>query len=573
LIIFARPPAGHRLEVRYEVDALVAALGLAGAIALLLWGTHMVQTGMQRAFGPSLRTVLARTLRNRFAAFLAGIGVTALLQSSTATGLMATNFAAGGLVAPIPAMAIMLGANVGTALIVTVLSFNVTVLSPPLILLGVLLFRREGSALTHDLGRVFIGLGLMILALHQMLVLLEPLEQSPDLATLLGLLSAMPLLAILLGAIAAWGTHSSVAVILLVMSLVASHVISLEPALLMVLGANLGTALNPLFEGTGTDPTARRLPLANLGNRVVGVVVAWPLLGLVIGGLAAVGMTGAAAVAAFHLGFNLVLALLTLPVLAPLARLLKRLIPDRLDPDDPGRPIYLDRAARETPIVAIGGAAREALRLADALEAMLTGAREALSRGDRKLIAETRARDDVLDSLNMAIKGYLTALDPEDLSEDDQRRLHQVLVFTMNMEQAGDVIDRNLLPHASKRLKRGLLPDADNEAELVALMDRLIANTRTAASLFVTEDPRTARSLAEEKLAFRRAEQRATTNHFTRMRDGISAASQSSAIHLDLVRDMKLVNSHIIAAAAYPVLDRAGELLPTRLASINGDPA
>lgn len=554
------------------MDGIFGALGLAGAIALLLWGTHMVQTGMQRAFGPSLRSALASTLRNRFAAFLAGIGVTALLQSSTATGLMATNFAAGGLVAPVPGMAIMLGANVGTALIVTVLSFNVSVLSPPLILLGVLLFRRDGSALTHDLGRVFIGLGLMILALHQMVSLLEPLEQSPDLAILLGLLAGAPLLAIMLGALAAWATHSSVAVILLVMSLAASHIITLEPALLMVLGANLGTALNPLFEATGTDPTARRLPLANLGNRVVGLVLAWPLLGAVVAGFAAIGLADAAAVAAFHLVFNLALALVTLPVLTPLARLLQRLIPERADPADPGRPIYLDRAARETPIVAIGGAAREALRLADALEAMLVGARESLTRGDRKLIAETRARDDVLDSLNTAIKRYLTAFDPEELSEDDQRRLQQVLVFAMNMEQAGDVIDRNLLPHASKRLKRGLLPDADNEAELVDMMDRLIANTRTAASLFVTEDPRIARTLAEEKLAFRRAEQHATTSHFAHMRDGISGASQSSAIHLDLVRDMKLVNSHIVAAAAYPVLDRAGELLPTRLASLS-DPA
>ena len=180
---------------------------------------------------------------------------------------------------------------------------------------------------------------------------------------------------------------------------------------------------------------------------------------------------------------------------------------------------------------------------------------------------EDFATDDVLDSLNNAIKEYLSAFDPEDLSDSDQHRLQQILVFAMNMEQAGDVIDRNLLPHASKRLKRGLLPDAGNEAELVEMLDRLIANTRTAASLFVTEDARIARSLAEEKLAFRRAEQMATTSHFAHMRDGISAASQSSALHLDLIRDMKQVNSHIVAAAAYPVLDRVGELLPTRLAS------
>lgn len=555
------------------MDITLTALALAGAVALLLWGTHMVQTGMQRAFGPRLRAVLSKTLKNRLAAFGAGIGVTALLQSSTATGLMATNFAAGGLVDLVPAMAIMLGANVGTALIVTVLSFNVALLSPPLILAGVLFFRRDGSAMLHDLGRVFIGLGLMILALHQMLSVLEPLEHSPQVIELLGLMAGLPLLAIAMGALAAWATHSSVAVVLLVMSLAASRVIPLELALMLVVGANLGTALNPLLEATGDDPAARRVPLANLGNRLVGLVLALLLIGPTLGVLATLNLTGAAVVATFHLGFNLLLALLALPLLTPVARLMERLVPDRADPANPGQPLYLDRAARETPIVAIGGAAREALRLADALEAMLAGARQALTRGDRKLIAETRARDDVLDSLNTAIKRYLTAFDPEALSEDDQRRLQQILVFAMNMEQAGDVIDRNLLPHATKRLKRGLLPDADNEAELVAMMDRLIVNTRTAASLFVTEDARIARSLAEEKLAFRRAEAQATTSHFAHMRDGISAAAQSSALHLDLVRDMKLVNSHIVAAAAYPVLDRVGELLPTRLASFNGDTA
>ena len=547
------------------MESLIATLSIAGAVALLLWGTHMVQTGIQRAFGPRLRSFLSKSLPNRVAAFFAGIGVTALLQSSTATGLLATNFAAGGLVALVPALAIMLGANVGTALIVTVLSFNVAILSPPLILLGVVLFRQSGVTMRHDLGRVFIGLGLMIVALHQMLTVLAPYEHSAQLVTVLGLIGSLPLLAIILGAAAAWAMHSSVAVILVVMSLTASRVIGLDAALLLVIGANLGTALNPLFEAAGADPRARRMPLANLANRFVGAAIAWPLLPFIQAGLIGVGLSGAGAIAAFHLGFNLILALLTLPLLTPIARLLERLLPDKIDPADAGQPVYLDHAARETPIVAIGGAAREALRLADALETMLAGARESLARGDRRLIAETRARDDVLDSLNTAIKRYLSEFDPEELSDSDRRRLQQILVFAMNMEQAGDVIDRNLLPHARKRLKRGLLSDAQNEAELVAMMDRLIANTRAAASLFMTEDARIARNLAEEKVTFRQAVEQATSTHFALMRDGVSATAQSSALHLDLIRDMKLVNAHIVAAAAYPVLDRLGELLPTRL--------
>ena len=198
---------------------------------------------------------------------------------------------------------------------------------------------------------------------------------------------------------------------------------------------------------------------------------------------------------------------------------------------------------------------------------MLDGAREALAKGDRRLMVETRQRDDILDSLNTAIKAYLARFDPDNLSEHDQRRLNEILSFTMNIEQAGDVIDLNLLPHAAKRLRRGLVFADRDRTELIALIDRLAVNLRTAASLFMTEDVRVARLLAEEKVAFREAETHATAVHFDRLRSGQPDVAQASALHLDLLRDMKLINSHIVAAAAYPVLDRTGELLPSRRAS------
>jgi phosphate:Na+ symporter len=546
----------------------IAVAMLAGAIALLLWGTHMVQTGVQRAFGAKLRVVLGKTLGNRIAAFFAGIGVTALLQSSTATGLMATGFTAGGFVELVPAMAIMLGANVSTALIVQVLSFDVYLIAPILILVGFLMFRRNPTPVVHDFGRVLIGIGLMLTALHQMLQVLEPVESSTQLRAVLGVIAAVPPLDFLLGLVAAWAAHSSVAVVLLIISLTTRNVLPLDAAFVMVLGANIGTAINPLLEGhTGTDPAARRLPFGNLLNRAIGALVALAAVAP-LAAVPAFGNEPGQAVALFHLLFNLVLAVIMLPLLRPASRLLRRLLPDRAEAEDPGRPIYLDSSARETPIVALGAAAREALRLADALEQMLHGARDALISGNRKLISEIRSRDDVLDSLNTAIKSYLTAFDPDDLSDDDRRRLDEILAFSMNMEQAGDVIDRNLLPHARKRVKRGLAIPHDGEKELTAMMDRLIGNLRTAASLLMTADERVARLLAEEKVAFRKAEHTATAEHFERMRNGRLDSAQGSALQLDLLRDMKMINSYIVAAAAYPVLDRSGGLLPSRLAAV-----
>ncbi|WP_336490281.1 Na/Pi cotransporter family protein [Methylobacterium nigriterrae] len=541
-------------------------INLAGAIALLLWGTHMVQTGIQRAFGANLRAVLGRALRNRVSAFLAGIGVTAILQSSTATGLMTAGFAAGGMVELVPALAVMLGANVGTTIIVQALSFDVAALSPALILLGVMLFRRDSSTRAHDLGRVFIGLGLMLLALHQLLELMAAYEDAPNLRLLLKAVSTTPLLDVCLAAALTWAAHSSVAVVLLVMSLAAKGVIAPDAAFALVLGANLGTAINPVIEGpSGDDPAAKRLPLGNFLTRVIGVVLALAALPVVGPVMMRIEADTARAVADFHTLFNLTLAAVFFPLLTPYAALLRRWLPQRVDPADPARPLYLDPAAKETPIVALGAAAREALRLADVLGEMLKGARDALEKGDRRLIAETRRRDDVLDHLNTAIKAYLTSLDPDELGESDHRRLNEILAFAMNLEQAGDIVDRNLLPHAAKKLKRGLSFSREGQAELIALIDRLAANLRTAASLFVTTDLRTARLLADEKVAFRDAEARATTQHFERLRGGRLETAQTSALHLDLLRDIKLINSHLVAAAAYPMLERSGELLPSRI--------
>jgi phosphate:Na+ symporter len=523
-------------------------LDLAGTVALLLWGVRMVQTGIQRAFGPDLHRLLGTTLHNRIAAFAAGIGVTAILQSSTATGLMLAGFAAAGVVDLVPALSAMLGANVGTTLIVQVLSFDVAAISPALILLGVILFRRAGATRTRDLGRVAVGLGLMLLALHQIVELVTPFEDTPSLRMVLGNIVTEPVIALLVAAILTWAAHSSVVVVLLVMSLAAKGVLPPDAAFAMVLGANFGSAVNPLLEGApGDDPRARRLLMGPIGRLMVEIEP-----------------NSSRAVADFHTAFNIILAVLFLPVLAPFAALLTRVLPARIEPDDPARPRYLDRAALETPPVAMAGAAREALRMADALEALLNGVADSLGQTDRKRIGETRKLDDVIDRLNGAIKAYLSELDPEALADQDHRRLSEILTFTTNLEAAGDVIDRNIMGHIQRRLKRGTpLPEAERD-EMRRLLTRLVGNLRAANAVFMTEDIRAAKLLVAEKEAFRDLEAAATTAHFNALRSN-AGTGEESQLHLDLLRDLQRVNGHLVAAAAYPLLESQGELLPSRL--------
>ncbi len=540
-------------------------LNLAGSIALLLWGVHMVQTGVQRALGARLRVLLASALRNRFKAFLTGLGVTAILQSSTATGLMITGFAGGGLVDLVPALAVMLGANVGTTLIVQVLSFDVAAIAPALILIGLLMFRRA-TAGPRDFGRVLIGLGLMLMALNDLLALVTPYEDVPSLRMLLGAVATEPVLDVILAAGLTWAAHSSVAVVLLIMSFAAEGVVPPEAAFALVLGANLGTAINPCLEGAqGDDPAARWLPLGNLINRLAGVVLALVLLAPIGRLMVTIEPNTSRAVADFHTIFNLVLAALFFPFLRSYAALLRRWLPQKVDPDDPSRPLYLGAAARETPVVALGGAAREALRLADVLEAMLQGLRDAVAKGDRRRIGETRRLDDVLDKLNTAIKSYLVSLDPAAMTDADQRRAREILRFATNMEQAGDVVDRGLLGLVSRKIRRGLAFSQEGQAELLGIIDRLLTNVRTAASLFMTGELRAARLLAAEKQTFRDLDADATAAHFERLQAGRLESAETSSLHLDMLRELKRVNTLLVAAAAYPVLESQGELLPNRL--------
>jgi phosphate:Na+ symporter len=547
------------------MDTTLTLIDLAGSIALLLWGVHMVQSGIQRAFGPNLRRFLGRTLRDRFSAFLAGLGVTAVLQSSTATGLMMASFAAGGLVDLVPALAVMLGANVGTTLIVQVLSFNIARVAPLFVLIGVIFFRRGSASRARDLGRVAIGLGLMLFALQQLLALLTPYEDVPSLRLLLGAIATQPIIDVIIAAAMTWAAHSSVATVLLTMALAAQGVVPPQAAFALVLGANLGSALNPLIEGAvGGDPAAKRVPAGNLLTRVVGVALGLALLNWVGPWLVTIEPDAGRVVADFHTLFNLVMAALFLPLLRPFGRLLVWLLPARAMPADPSTPVYLDSAARETPAIALAGAAREALRMADTFEAMLRGALDALDHGDRKQVGVTKGLDDVLDHLNRAIKVYLTELDPDSLDDDDNRRLGEILAFITNLEHAGDIVERSLIAIAAKRLKRGLAFSVEGQAEIRAMLERLIGNVQTAAAVFMTDDARAARRLIGEKEVFRDLEARATESHFVRIRAGRVESVETSALHLDVLRDLKRINAHV-AAAAYAVLQKRGELLPSRL--------
>jgi phosphate:Na+ symporter len=544
-------------------------LDLLGGVALLLWGLHMVHSGIVRAFGSDLRRFLGVALRNRSLAFLAGALVTALMQSSTATALMTCSFVTGGTVDLVPALAIMLGANVGTTLIVQVLSFNVSAVAPVLILIGVTAFKRGGQTRARDLGRVAIGVGLMVLSLHILLDTLAPAESAPAVRTLLRAMTAEPLLCVLMAAALTWAAHSSVTVVLLVMSLAYSHFIAPVATLALILGANLGSAINPLIEGSRSDnPASRRLPLGNLLNRVIGCALVLPFVQPLAVALAHLEPNPSRMAADFHTAFNVALAAIFMLPLNGVAALLKRLLPDRAKADDPSTPLYLDESALATPAVALACAARETLHIGDIIETMLRRTMTALMTDDRKLIAEISRMDDAVDRLTEAVKLYITKLTRESLGERDGRRAMEIISFAINLEHVGDIIDKNLMEVAAKKIKRTIAFSREGAAELTAFHQEVCDNLKLAFSVFMSGDLAMARRLVTEKATLRATEFAAAENHLARLREGRPESIESSSLHLDILRDLKRIHSHI-CSVAYPVLERAGELQPSRLKEVD----
>ncbi|MBI5275465.1 MAG: Na/Pi cotransporter family protein [Burkholderiales bacterium] len=541
-------------------------LNLLAAVALLVWGTHLVRTGILRVFGANLRHVLARSIDSRPAAALAGLGVTALVQSSTATALIVSSFVGQGLVALPIALAVMLGADVGTSLMALVFSLDLSWLSPLFIFVGVVLFISRQAGPVGRFGRVLIGLGLMLLALRLVAESTQIMVQSPAVKAVLATLSSDLLLEITVGAGLTVLAYSSLAIVLLTATLAATGAIPPDVALGLVLGANLGSGLLGVLVTMRSGEEARQVPLGNLVFKAIGVLAAMPFVGLWLK-LTQPYLDNATTVVSFHLAFNFVVALLCIGFTGKVALWVERWLPKPDNGFVAGRPHHLDPTALATPSLAISCATREALHQADIVETMLLGMLRVIRENDARLSEELRRMDDTVDELYSAIKYYLTKVSREALGEEESRRWTDIISFTINMEQVGDIIERILIDIEDKKINKGRNFSDAGMAEICELHARLVDNLRLGMSVFLNGSVRDAQKLLEEKTRFRDLERAYAGTHLTRLSDNTVQSIETSSLHLDLISDLKRINSHI-CSIAYPILDSAGALAPSRLRAV-----
>lgn len=554
------------------MDLLILLINVAGAVTLLLWAVRMVRTGFERAAAGSFRAAIRRSQTGRVKASAVGAVVALLLQSSTAVAIIAAGFAATGVLDVAVGLAMLLGADLGSALVVQFLSFKIDWLMPLLTLLGGTLFLQGSTVVVRQAGRIILGIGLILLSLTLLADATASLKGSEFLSVVMTYLEADNVTAFILGALITWLLHSSVASILLLATLVSQAVVPFPVALAFILGANLGAGLIAYGLTRGLDPLGRRVPIGNLVFRALGAVVL--LLGL---RFVQVPIASSPAVAAqwvvyVHLGFNALLLVCCLPLVGLMSTLTRQLLPDPIQQGaqlDPllSRKSVLDRSVLHIPKLALASATRECLRMSDVVELMLQPVMKFYSKYDASGIAEVRKLELMVNQLHSDIKLYLSDIEVNELSEPDSDRMLQLTNFAINLEAVGDLIAKNLLPQAERKNEDKLTFSSQGWDELKDLHKQVLSNMHLALNTLVSGDLHSARQLIQEKERMGEQERQSSVSHLHRLQEGAPETIETSEIHLETLRALKQINS-LFASVAYPILSQSGELLNSRLSRV-----
>ncbi|QZN96250.1 Na/Pi cotransporter family protein [Symbiopectobacterium purcellii] len=532
---------------------MLTLLHLLSSVALLVWGTHIVRTGIMRVYGANLRRILSASIKNTSMAFLAGIGVTALVQSSNATALLAISFVSQQLIALSPALVIILGADVGTALMARILTFDLGWLSPLLLLSGIVAFLSNRKTRVGQLGRVGIGLGLILLALELIVASAAPITHSSAILVIFTSISDDTLLALLLGAVFAMVSYSSLATVLLTATLAATALLPLKMALCIVIGANLGSGVLAILGGRGQSASARQLVLGSMLFKIIGCVLILPWLTPLAQWIGNTHIAFDEAVIYFHVVYNLLRCLLMLPLVTSMARLCRRLVPHEDMNNATAAPRYLDNSALDTPSLALANAVRETLRLGDVVAQMLERFRLVLL-GDREQKREISRLDEEADMLHSAIKLYLAQIRQDDLGEEDSRRWAEVIDTALNLKQAGGILEHISSSFTNKALDARLSLSSEGMEELLALHQRLTSSLSLAMSVFLTGDMTNAKRLRRAKHRLILLGRRYSHAHVERLHQQNPQSLETSSLHMGLLGDIRRLNS-LFCAVAYHVLE------------------
>lgn len=523
-----------------------------GGTALLLYGVRLVGEGLQRAAGTRLRHVLSTLTGNRFKALLVGAGVTAVLQSSSATTVMLVGFASAGLLSLRQTIGVILGADVGTTVTVQLLAFDLLSLSPLVVFIGWLLWATTKGTPKY-VGQAILGFGFLFLGMKLVADGTAPLEQSVLFRDLLTALTNQPLILLVIAAAFCGLVRSSAATIGLALSLGATGILPLAGAIPIIFGANIGTAVTALIAAIGQNAEARRVATAHAVFKVVGVALFYPFMAPFADLVSHTAPDVQRQIANAHTIFNVIVAALFLPTSAFAAEFFTRLIPER--DGSPTGAMYLNPQTLDTPAVALGQALRETLRMGDVVIGSLRDAIVVLERNDENLLRAVIARDDLIDRLEEDIKSFLIGLSAQSLTEEQAERETALIFVIADLEEIGDVIEKNLLELAQKKIDGGHVFSAQGWAEIQDVHTKVVENLELAMGALAAQDPLIAEKVIRHKTRINEMEREYRQTHIDRLHSGLRESIDTSSIHLDLLANLKRANS-LAAGIAYAVLGR-----------------
>lgn len=550
-----------------DTSPILVVLNLAAAAALLIWAVRLVRTGFERAFGGQLRLWLRRSTDNRLAATTTGTLSAILLQSSTAVAMLLAGFMAAGSVGSTTGLAVILGADLGSAIVAQILNSRIAVLTPLLLLVGVLFFLRSSRRSVRQIGRILIGLALIFLALDLIRDASTPLSNSNAALSALTYLSGDPLTAFLLAAVFAWLVHSSVAAILLFATLAAQGVLPLGAAFAMVLGANLGGAFIAFVLTLQANVTVRRVITSNLLLRGGGAGLTLFLLYQFEGAKLIPGATPVQQVLNLHLIFNLGLLVICLPFLGLVMRLAKMVIAEAstLDAEANGRSA-LDPSVQNQPTRAFNCAQRELVEMGNRIEIMVRDSMPLFDTYDDVVAQRFKKEKAEIDRMALDLRVYLAGVRSDNPKVDTGTRAFDLSGVAVNLEAAADTITRKIVDLAKRKQAENVNFSKEGWRELSDFYDRVLRNVQHGIAVLMTEDGGAARELVQQKELVREIEKKLERAHLTRLRAGATETIETSAIHLDLLRALKMLNT-AFATIAYPLLKESGELLESRLSN------
>jgi phosphate:Na+ symporter len=537
------------------MNGSVTLLSILGGVALLLYGISLVRKGMTRAYGGRLRRVIALSTKNKVSGFMAGMTVASLLQSGMATILIVASFAARHLITLGGGLAVVLGADVGVTIVAQVLSFDIHWLAPALLLGGVVGHKVFSSGRGYHLSKAVIGLGIILFALTFVKSMAAPLSDSAAVQTLMESLSKDIVLLFILTALTTWVLHSSLTMVLLIMSFVEAGLFSMEAGFVCVLGANAGATIAPLVMNWAAGFHARSVALGNMIMRGGGAMIALPLAAMTVPIITGIDDSPMRAIANFHTAYNLSMAMVALPLTGFLAKILERFAPDPGEDTDPAQPHYLDENEMSTPSVALASLRREVLRLGELVEGMLITGKRVFMNNDAEAIERVHTMEDTVDRLSEAIKLYVTKMSSHELDPEESRKAIDMLQFSINLEHAADVINNNLMDHGRSKIDNHLTFSTDGKREILAYYDIIMENFKLALNVFTLGDRESAQKLITRKREARRKEIELSNGHLNRLKDRTPETLETTGLHLDIIRDLRRINSHL-ASVGYGVVEQ-----------------